>query len=156
MQQGKNNFLLYGFNSFDTEGWQGKVSYSEEHPTEGKGCLKIDTKGARGWNEDLAWVVPSQLAYYQELYKIKQISLDLYIPAGVLGLNKEVEVNFISSGPVNNWAVHKTVLKSEGVNHLVFDISQDELRDAWKFILVFNSKEALTGPIFMDQVTGTW
>ncbi|PKL91570.1 MAG: hypothetical protein CVV21_05980, partial [Candidatus Goldiibacteriota bacterium HGW-Goldbacteria-1] len=150
---------LWGFDSGTTEGWHGvnknaaacSVAKGAEFVTGGTSALKIDLKGVKGWNQDIALF---EGPFSADFHKLKELTMDVYVPeASVKGMTYQ-EMYFVISGKANAWYQLKKQIKP-GMNEVVFPIDNTKVKgEVWKVYIVVNSTEAWSGPIYVDSIRG--
>ncbi len=154
-----DSIVLFNFESKTTDGWEGKGKWAEalsvntdpKFVKEGGASLKINAKGSKGWNQDIATFSGP---FAEGFGKLKAITMDVYVPKeSVKGLEYS-QIFLVISGSANSWYQVPQGLK-EGWNSLKYELDSDNIDgDLWHMYFVFNSGGAFAGPVYIDNVKG--
>ncbi len=150
---------LWNFESNTTDGWQGKGKWAEactvnsdvKFIKEGKYSMKINAKGSKDWNQDIAVF---DGPFNEEFAKFKSVTMDVYVPKESIKGNEYSQIFLVISGSANSWYQIPQGLK-EGWNALKYDIDSASVDgDLWHAYLVFNCGGSFKGPVYIDNAVG--
>ena len=153
--------VMWNFESKGTDGWYGKGKWAyactsndmPKYVREGKYSLKIDAKGSKGWNQNIAM---QDGPFHEEFGKLKKITMDVYVPAKTMKDVEYAQIFLVISGSSNSWYQVPQGLKT-GWNKLVDALDEDNIAvDIWHIYLVFNSGGSLGGPVYVDNIVGVF
>lgn len=152
---------LWNFESKTTDGWYGKGKWADgltvnDDPKlvkEGKYSLKIDAKGSKGWNQDVAM---NDGPFPEQFQKLKAVDMDVYVPPDSIKGLEYAQIFLVISGSANSWYQVPQALKP-GWNSLEYKIETDNVSgDIWHVYFVFNSGGTFAGPVYIDNVVGKY
>jgi hypothetical protein len=153
--------VLWNFESNSTDGWYGKgkwanactVNSDSKFVKEGKYSLKIDAKGSKGWNQDIAL---NDGPFSGDFGNLKSITMDVYVPETSMKGLEYGQIFLVISGSANSWYQIPQGLKP-GWNKLVYKLESDNIAgDIWHIYFVFNSGGDFKGPVYIDNVVGNF
>lgn len=153
--------VLWGFESNSTEGWYGKGKWAQackvnsdpKFVKEGKYSLKIEAKGSKGWNQDIAI---NDGPFHEKFSELKSITMDVYVPEASMKGLEYGQIFLVISGSANSWYQIPQGLKP-GWNKLVYKLDPDNIAgDIWHIYFVFNSGGDFKGPVYIDNIVGTF
>jgi len=153
--------VLWNFESNSTDGWYGKgkwanactVNSDAKFVKEGKYSLKIDAKGSKGWNQDIAL---NDGPFSGDFGNLKSITMDVYVPETSMKGLEYGQIFLVISGSANSWYQIPQGLKP-GWNKLVYKLESDNIAgDIWHIYFVFNSGGDFKGPVYIDNVVGNF
>jgi len=153
--------VMWNFESNTTDGWYGKgkwanactVNSDVKFVKEGKYSLKIDAKGSKGWNQDIAM---NDGPFIDKFGQLKSISMDVFVPETSMQGLEYGQIFLVISGSANSWYQLPQGLKP-GWNKLVYKLEEDNIAgDIWHIYFVFNSGGDFKGPVYIDNVTGSF
>ncbi len=153
--------VMWNFESNTTEGWAGKgrwasackVNSDPKFVKEGKYSLKIEAKGSKGWNQDIA---VNDGPFIQNFGDLKSITMDVYVPEASMKGLEYGQIFLVISGSANSWYQIPQGLKP-GWNKLDYKLDADNIAgDIWHIYFVFNSGGDFKGPVYVDNVVGNF
>ncbi|MCE5301185.1 MAG: hypothetical protein LLG37_10000 [Spirochaetia bacterium] len=156
-----NKVNLWNFESKTADGWAGNGKWAErltvntdpKFVKEGGFSLKIDAKGCKGWEQNIALnggPFPEQFA------KLASLTMDVYVPKESIKGMEYAQIFLVVSGSANSWYQVQQGIK-EGWNSLEYKIEPGAIDgDIWKVYFVFNSGGTFSGPVYIDNVVGTY
>lgn len=156
-----NQVTMWNFESNTTDGWYGKGKWSnactvnadEKFVKEGKYSLKIQAKGSKGWNQDIAI---NDGPFIENFGNLKSITMDVYVPVESMKRLEYGQIFLVISGSANSWYQLPQGLKP-GWNKIVYKLEEDNIAgDIWHIYFVFNSGGDFKGPVYIDNVTGNF
>lgn len=152
---------MWNFESNTTEGWSGKgkwanackVNSDAKFVKEGKYSLKIEAKGSKGWNQDIA---VNSGPFIENFGQLKSITMDVFVPEASMKGLEYGQIFLVISGSANSWYQLPQGLRP-GWNKLVYKLDEDNIAgDIWHIYFVFNSGGDFKGPVYIDNVIGSF
>jgi hypothetical protein len=154
-----NSIVFWNFEDGTTGGWQGKGKWAEAckvnngaaFVSEGKNSLKIEAKGSKGYNQDIAIF---DGPFNENFGKCKSMTMDVFVPKETIKGMDYLQIFVVISGSANSWYQIPQALKP-GWNKLVYQFDSSNMDgDLWHMYFVVNSGSAAGGPIYVDNVLG--
>jgi hypothetical protein len=150
---------LWNFESQTTDGWHGNAKWAEscsvntdpQFVKEGKYSLRVELKGSKGWNQDVAVF---DGPFPENFAKFKTVTIDMFVPGSTVAGLEYAQVFLVISGSVNGWYQQYLGMKSNW-NRLVFKMDPAQLEgDLFHAFIVFNTSAPFNGPVYIDNIRG--
>jgi hypothetical protein len=151
--------MLWGFESNTTDGWHGAGKWADacvinadpKFVKEGKYSMKIESKGCKGWEQNIAQF---DGPFNDQFGKLKSITMDVFVPPDSIKGLEYSQIFLVISGAANSWYQIPQGLKP-GWNSLKYVLESANIDgDLWHAYFVFNSGGAFSGPVYIDNVVG--